>query len=442
MSLVAEPFLRTANSMVMTIGKPTVDSSMVKAVVRGVLGILFLILAALLIRLVSQKGSTPPDAALETIAAVTATQTSALQSQAPLVGANSLYNSLLSSVPLNQQYLANLQPLTAYLPGYLGPASKGVFVPETYCLKALQAGIRAFFIPISIYTDDNKKPPSFPLSGTPAIVARDTDGTIQSLNGLSLDTLLRSIITYRSSENASQLSEPILLYLHADTAYLPNPVKREAAYVRVMQKIATSLRAIDSYRLTNLGPYGTATGGQNEAAILTQTRLSDLQSKILIFTNFNTKLQLKKAYASMTPMLDEYANFIYQPVTSANSGTVATVGSRIMNLADVSGSQVNWTDQARSVWFVTPQSDMMVAPSASVVKAALTSGMQSIPLPFFTLSNATMKPIWDLWQGYAWAIKPEAARYTKPDPIVAATPRAAMNARVSNDLQPGQTSVR
>jgi len=441
-STFTEPFTRTANSIGKTLSSPHVDNKITKTIVLGVIGVLFIILLAYLIYSVTQKAVTPPDASPATVAMVVATQVSSQQTQTPqLVAANSLYNSLLSSVPANQQYLANIQPLTAYLPGYLGPLQSGVFVPETYFLKALQAGIRAFFIPIGLYTDDNKQPPNFPLSGTPAMVARDNNGTIQSLNGMSLDTILGNIVTYRSSENSSQLQEPIILYIHADSAHLPDPVKQEAAYVMCMQKIATSLKAIHMYRLTNLGPYGSAVGGHNEAAILTQTTLQDLQSKILIFTNFNTKVQLKDAYQHMEPVLDEYVNFIYKPLSSSNSGSIAATGSRIVNLADISGSQVNWADQARSVWYLATQSDMSSPPSPSLVSAALTSGIHSIPLPFFMTPNATMKPIWDIWQGYAWKIKPESARYTKPDPVVPATPSAAMNARVSSDLQPGQTSV-
>jgi hypothetical protein len=441
MSALLEPFQKTVKAVVDMPTKHTVDSTIVKVMIGGILAIVLILALAYAIYYAAQQSRTPPIASPQVIAAKQAEQMARVEADAKLVGANSLYNSLLTTVPRNQHYLANLQPLTAYLPGYLGPPNAGVFVPDTYCLKALQAGIRAFFIPISVYVDDNKQPPAFPSSGTPAIVARDTNGTVQSLNGLSLDTFLANILVFRSSENSAQLAEPILLYLHADTAHLPDPVKQETAYVLIMQKLATSLRAIDRYRLTNLGPYGSATGGQNEAAILTQTHISDLQSKILIFTNFNTKLQLKKAYADMTPMLHEYANFIYQPITAANSGTVASVGSRILSLADVSGSQVNWTDQARSVWHIATQADMTVPPSAATVSAALMSGIQSTPLPFFMLPAATMKPLWELWQGYAWAIKPEGARYTKPDPIVPATPSAAMNARVSNDLQPGQTLV-
>jgi len=353
---------------------------------------------------------------------------------------NKSLKTLLQNIKPSQQYLVNLQPLTATLGGYIGPVASGVFDPDTYFKAAFSAGIRSFVLPISTYTDDNKTPPNWPLSGKPAIVCRDANGVIQSLNGLSIRKVCESLLTYRNSVNASQSSEPVLLFIDADTKYLPDPVKQEKAYVAITSTIAKELSVLNRYRLTNIGPYGSAVGGANESAILTQTPLSELAGKILIFTNFNTKLALKSAYSTVTPTLDEYTNFTYTPITTITA--ISSSGSKSMAMEDISGSTVNWTDQARSVWYTAVHKPYCELPAIGNVQAALNVGIQAIPIPFFMNPASDTKPIWSLWNGYAWNIKPEAARFTKPPPVVPATPSKAMNARVSNDLQPGQTSFK
>jgi len=359
----------------------------------------------------------------------------------PLTSQNTL-RSLLQNVPKNQQFLVNLCPLTASIGGYIGPLKGGVFDPAFYVTAALNAGIRSFVLPISTYTDDNKRPPNWPVSGDPAIVCRDANGVVQSLNGISVKQFCSELVRYLGV-NGSQMSEPVLLFINQVTAYLPDPVKDEASYVRVTHKIAKDLSVINSYRLTSAGVNGSATGGQNEAAILTQMSISDLNSKIIIFTNFNTKIALKSAYSKMLPTLDEYSNFIYKPVNAANSATAAATGSRNILLTDVSGSQVNWTEQARIVWHIAFASgtDPNAVPTANLVDQATNTGIQTVPIPFFYTDLSGTQPIWDLWGGYAWRVKPDAARYTMPDPIVPATPSEKMNARVRPNLQPGQTAV-
>ena len=370
----------------------------------------------------------------------TSTVSTPTPSQGKALHGNKPLDSLLRRINPAQQYLVNLQPLTATIGGYIGPVASGVFDPDTYFKAAFAAGIRSFVLPISTYIDDNKTPPNWPLSGKPAIVCRDANGVIQSLNGLSIRKVCESLLTYRNSVNAAQASEPVLLFIDADTKYLPDPVKQEKAYVAITSEIAKELTLLDPYRLTNIGPYGSAVGGVNESVILTQTPLSELNGKILIFTNFNTKIALKSAYSSITPTLDEYTNFTYAPVTTVTA--ISSSGSKIMSIADISGSTVNWTDQARSVWYTAVHKPYCDLPAIGDVQAALNVGIQAIPIPFFMNPSSTTKAIWSLWNGYAWNIKPEAARFTRPKPVVPATPSKAMNARVSNDLQPGQTSFK
>ena len=357
-----------------------------------------------------------------------------------LDGSNS-WNDLIRQLAPGERYLVNLCPLTASLGGYVGgDANSGVFYSEFYVQKALRAGIRSFVLPICVYMDDNKRPPNWPSSGHPAIVARDKAGVIISLNGLSVKQFCQDLIRY-SGMNASQGSEPIMLHIIEDKGFLPDSNKKEKTYAKILSKLAEDLSVIpQNMRLTNLGGYGPATGSQNEATILTQTPLSDLQNKIIIFTDFKTKIGLKDAYSYMKPTLDDFTNFTIRPVVAQNAGIGVGSGSRSLKLADISGSSIEWTDQARTVYHMTLDYNLTLPDAAvGLVDNAIRTGIQVVPVPFYT--GAPVKAIWDLWKGYAWRTKEPAARFLKPDPVVPATPSAKMNARVDQNLQPGQMTV-
>lgn len=368
-----------------------------------------------------------------------------------LSGQNSLYNDLIKKLEPLEQYLINLQPLTAVFGGYIGPIVDGVFSVEYYIQNALRMGIRSFVLPISTYIDPNKTPPYWPYSGKPAIVFRDKSGIITSRNALSVKKFCETLLIYQN-ENPSQNSEPILLHIVPVEGYVPDPVKEEKDYVILMKDIADELRTINSKRLMTIGSFGNATGGENETKILTQVHLNDLKNKILIFTTFDTRLALKKAYKSITPKLYEFANFMPKPLVAdagqttskpnVLQGVSTESGSKIIRLADISGSKINWPNQARTTWYQADLDSNSEAPLASAVAGALKSGIHLIPVPFFyTEYNKNLEDIYKLWGGYAWKLKEKDARFKKPEPIVPAPPNPRMNARVDNRLQPGQMKV-
>jgi hypothetical protein len=230
--------------------------------------------------------------------------------------------------------------------------------------------------------------------------------------------------------------------LDATPGHIPDILTAEKEYVQFTSDIAEELQPLDPYRLLTISSYGSATGGVNQMNILTQIPLTDFQNKILIFTNFNITAGTKDAYSSIRPLLYEYVNFVYSPVTATTIGVAKTNNCNSVHLMDVSGSLVNWTDQAVTTWMFVGQDDFTQLPDAGAVQGATTIGIQSIPVPFFFVDPSKTKPIWKQWGGYAWQMKAPAARYTKPAPIIPMTPSTALNARVSNALEPGQTLIK
>jgi hypothetical protein len=377
----------------------------------------------------------------ENVALAQGQRQEAIKADTQLVGDKSL-NELMKDLATGERYLVNLCPLTASLGGYIGTGETGVFYSEFYLQNALRAGSRSFVLPISVYTDDNKRPPNWPMSRNPAVVARDGQGKIISLNGLSVKQFCTDLMRY-NSQNPTQSSEPILLFIVEDRGYVPDKVREEKRYAGLLSLLASELDVIPaSSRLTTIGGYGSAVGSQNEANILTQVPLSELAGKILIFTDFDTSIGLKPGYAPLGATLSTYTNFTLKPVIAENASLSAGSGARSIGIKDISGSKVNWKDQARTVIHATTHDNNLSVPESTEVEGALNMGIQVIPIPFYTTERiANVKAIWDLWKGYAWRLKQPEARYLKPDPVVPAKPSAKMNARVDANLQPGQMGV-
>lgn len=419
---------------------PSPDPELIKYVGGGLLFILVVIILVTIFNNQVQQAKTPPIASPEHVALMQAQRQTSINDDKQLDGSNS-WNGLINQLAPGERYLVNFCPLTASLGGWVGgDENAGVFYSDFYLQKALRAGIRSFVLPICTYMDDNKIPPNWPMSGDPAVVARDTRGKIISLNGVSVKQFCTDLIRF-NGQNPSQASEPLMIHIIEDVGYVPDAVRDEKTYAKVLSKLASDLSAIPpSMRLTNLGGYGSAVSSQNESNILTQVPLSELQGKVIVFTNFKTTIGQKSAYANLKPTLDDFTNFTIRPVIAQNAGLAVGSGSRSIRLADISGSSIAWTDQARTVYHMSLDYNL-TNPSASIVNNAIRTGIQVVPVPFYMDKISDVKPTWDLWKGYSWRIKEPEARYLKPDPVVPATPSAKMNARVSPNLQPGQAVV-
>ena len=373
-------------------------------------------------------------------------------SQITMVGTNSFYNSINQQssptvyLPQNQQVLVNIIPLTASIGGYIGPLSNGVFDVATYLQRAFNAGIRSFVLPISTYYDDNKMAPNWPLSGTPAIAYRGTDGKILSLNGISVKTFCDALVQYKSV-NWAQANEPVFLYLHAVDGYVPDSSVNELTYVNFTNQIAVGLSPLNPFRLTTLSSVsGSLVGGDvtTQTKLLTQAYLTDFQNKILIFTNFDISRGLKAAYNNIRPTLSEYTNFTY--------GSTACIN---VHLSDV---QTSFTTDHRTHWVMTLLDSLDTIPTPTNVNNAVNIGTQCIPMPFISSdslsvdsknpgsANKDLTTIYKQWGGYAFRVRPTAARFTRPAPIVPMTPSANLNAVIATPpgqpaLLPGQIPV-
>ena len=338
-------------------------------------------------------------------------------------------NTVLKGVPVSQRYLVNVAPITITYTGYLGA---GLLDATEFFKHALGLGIRSFILPISTYKDDNKIPPIWPTSGSPAVVYRDSTNRITSKNGLNVKKIATALANALSVSSPQQ-EEPILLKLEQVLAFVPDSNTDEAKYVDFMTQIADGLEPLLPRILTQLGPYGTAVGGVAEDKILLQTPLSDLAGKVIITTDFDVGKYDKDKYAKTTPSLLKRIHFRVRntPAQGKISSYKTTPLSSVSSTFD--------TDQARTTLY---EARGATNTDVDAVTLALSKGVQIIPLPLFesgTAENALA--LIEPWKGAAWKVKPEDERYTKPAPVVPAKPSQKMNARVASNAQPGQVVI-
>ena len=326
-------------------------------------------------------------------------------------------------LPINQSFLVNICPLTAYLGGYLGArpnTSVGVMNAEFYFKTAFQAGIRSFVLPISTYINASRTPPDWPYSGEPALVARDESDTVITENGLTLDSVVASLLQNKSVSGYG--SEPIFLFIEDVVSDID---RKKVPYVSFMKKIAAALAPLDSYRLTSVGSYGSVVGGKKQNELLTQIPLSAFTGKIIIFTNFDVMLDPQLTLAS-------YANFVY---SKDNTKEVRTVG-----MEELPGTTTDYVTNARINWYFAKSKTPLVAPKANAVQLALDSGLQCIPIPFISESMESISDIWSIWKGASYTLKAEKARYTQPAPVVPAQVSTKLNASIQGQ-KPGNLVV-
>ena len=337
-------------------------------------------------------------------------------------------STVLKDVPVSQRYLVNLAPITITYTGYLGA---NVFNATKFFKHALSLGIRSFVLPISTYKDDNKDTPLWPASGAPAVIYRDAKGYIASDNGLSVKKIAMAL-SNALSVSSPQQGEPILLKLEQVPGFVP---ENEKEYVNFMTTIATDLEPLSPLLLQQLGQYGTALGGKLEAEILLQTPLSDLAGKVLIITDFDVGKYRKEAYKNQRgATLLNRVHFLVQ--NSPPQGAISSY--KTLQLSNVSSTFD--TNLARTT--LQEARGATITDVDKKVTIALSRGIQIIPLPLFESGKAAdALTLIQPWKGAAWKIKPEDERYTKPAPVVSATPSQKMNARVAADAQPGQVVI-
>ena len=352
----------------------------------------------------------------------------------------SFFQNTIKELKPSEQYLVNLQPLTANVSGYIGPRTLGFFSPDVFLDAAIDAGIRSFVLPISIYRDPSLTPANgWPGSDKPSVLYREAgenNKQVKSGNGMTIKQFLDSLII-RFGSNSAQADEPVFVFLKEYSQAVPDPALEEEKYVKLMNDIAKELASVNglqNFRLTSLGSRGTATnGGENAMTLLLETPLTEFKRKIIFLTDFDLGILNKDAYIKTRtgPSLADYINFRVKPLgglgDSQTSGQPNIVSSQArqsyvasMSTQAIPGSRINWKDQSRATFLVASEDTPYAMQQKDTVQQAVAAGVQMIPIPFFYLDGeqqTEQKDIWNLWRGGAFFVKQGDARYSKPEPV-------------------------
>lgn len=339
----------------------------------------------------------------------------------------SLTAAILPTLKERTNYLINLCPLTVRLPGYLGPLRGGIFDEKEAVRIAVAAGARGFFIPLSYYVDENKKPPLYPESQQPASVARANTGEFISKNGGFLSTIIQEILLAKGNVN-----EPFLVFLHGDST-IPNSRLKEDIYSAYLSAVADACKQLQPYLPKQIGQMGYTQKGRGNQAIMLQIPIQLLTQTIIVFTNLDLSLEDDPNYKRTK--LGDFVNIRY----TVNEDT-STDGGKLVSLDSVKSASDTFRKSARIQYTIALPANEQI-PSATEIQQVFAEGIQCIPLDLLANADA-LKEVWNLWGGAGWTTKQESLRYTKPQEIVPQKPSAVLNARVDGAQFAGQLVVK
>lgn len=330
----------------------------------------------------------------------------------------------IATVPKNQQILANFSILTAYNPGYIGPYRDGVYSEIIGTNTALDLGARSFFLTID--SDSTWKP---------YLVQRTTTGVRINLDSFKMDGQKpvaqfggdpAQVLQTLANNAFRNTNDPLLIYLYFERT--PDLVSKEKEYVAFLSKIAKMLLPFREFHLrtTERGDYTR----QRSADTLLLAPIEMYMKKVLIFTNVDTTVFRKAAYAENED-LDFWSHMQFYSNNTIGSTSPIKDSNLIRGYLDNISYYVNtptnkYTDVVSNTkinYNVALSKEQTVSlDNAKLMLEKL--GVQSIPVNIFEPTN---KPVVDLYKGTSFLVKPEAIRFTIPEPIKIAAQNPKMN---------------
>lgn len=339
----------------------------------------------------------------------------------------------------DERLLVNYAPLMVNQPGFLGPLKDGVYREEEGVRLALQAGARAFVIPIDFHQDPNFKAPLFPKEGDPCMLYRDKAGTLRSINSGSIEKVAKALADLAFSDLFANKNDPILLILYVVRA--PNPDTETKRYIQYLSKVAKQLKPLLPYHLgqNSLGDFSRQKK-QNE--VLTMP-LDMLQKRVLIFCNADTSAFRNLKGIGLPPLppdqdLDFLVHIRMFKESNNELGLTGIATEKIIPRGWIEplsyftiippNQQKTVVDKTKMRWTLA-----MLPPDGSEItldKAKMlldTFGIQGIPL-LLADTTETTKQILDLWTKNSWRPKPKPLRFVLPKPVEPKVPSVKMDA--------------
>ena len=337
-------------------------------------------------------------------------------------------------VPINQKALVNFAPLTVMNAGYAGPAENGVYSEEEVVAASLKAGARCFILPIDYHDNSSLPKPAFPNAGEPCLLYRDSGGVIRSLNAGSISKVAQALANLAFNDIIPLKNDPSIVVLY----FVKTPQQNTKEYLRYCSQVAKALNPLIPFMLGQApeGVYNRQ-GRQDE---LLYTAIPNLEKKVILMSNIDTTIfrtPTRVGIQRVSPQedLDFMVHLRLFGQTDALAGATEKVSPNqfprgyLENFTYYSSVPQNRikdiADNNRIRWVVTIPGSKL---SLKDVKTAIDSlGIQAVGLDLYSFTEAE-KPILNLWKESGWKIKPNAIRFTRPDPIKPKDPSPKLNA--------------
>jgi hypothetical protein len=342
-----------------------------------------------------------------------------------------------SGVPENQKLLINMNMIGVRLAGYLGPFVNGTFSEDSAVSTALMTGARVIFIDIDI---DG-------VTGKPALVYRDANGFIKSLNSGTIKKVAKAIndrafSSYSSSVPIDVRGLPmiVVLYFHKT----PDIVQKPMEYINFLIQVSKELQPIESNLLAQ-----TAQGDFRRQSMDTQLffqPMTTYKNKIILLCNVDTTILRNSGdygvpYLGPGGDLDLLVNArLYSQQSGTSFGATSVVKGTSPPAAVITQPDyfINMPPENRSeaiqltkkCFTITMNSDETIVTTKPTLDTLIQNyGVNCVPLVHF-MDMASLAPyfaIGNLYEKSSVLSKSQQLRFVPPEPIVTQVPNSNTN---------------
>ena len=348
----------------------------------------------------------------------------------------------IEPIETSEKALVNFAPLTVTQPGFMGPLVNGVFDEKNGVTQLIRAGVRCFVLSIDYHEEPSMKPPLYADMNMPCLLCRDSGGTIRSLNSGSIEKVSQIMSDTAFSSICPSPNDPLILILHF--VRTPDKTTDQTAFLRYCSQVAKELAPLTQYHLgqTPQGSYNR----QSKQDDLLYTPLREIEKKVLIFSNLDTRLfrTVKPSYSPKED-LDFWVHLrLYKDSTNSLGVTQnVTQNQMARGLVDTVNyfstippeNVATMVDKTRIRWSIA-LSDTGTNPSLENLTTLInTIGVQCVPLSIVNADDRE-KALVAAWKQSSWLPKKKPIRFTVPSTFTPAAPSPKLNANQGKITSP------
>lgn len=344
-----------------------------------------------------------------------------------------------SPLQSNQECLANYQVLGARMTGFLGPFENGFFNPQEAVKLASEAGARLFVLDIDYIDTCSQRSEQY----FPRLVARDIKNRnrieettnspqCQTQQTSNIRQTAQAIKDFALSPMNPQSQDPVILVLNF--LRIPPGGRKSREVLDYYSAVAQALEPLYQDMLHN-EPSGNYSRQKLEGNILTAP-LEQFSRKVIIASNTDltgfrdeTVSYSSRADLDYLTNLSLYYNQSREGATQQAQGQVFGILEKVDDYQIIPEDRIDdQVEKSKLRFTVLLPNDPGKSVTEKQYSKAMALGVNCIPLAIWDTKDA-LKLFYTQQRFYSasWRAKPDNIRYTKPQPIIPATPSSQLN---------------